>query len=346
MSRTVTQFKNFLADSEKKSYGKIFSEVFSLMIRDKSFPIYYFTRYIYKKSAGNHKDYISLKLLHQIWSNDFIHQQNCCNLLKNKLAFSQYCVQNNIPAVTNLMWNEGSVFYDANQTSKEVSTVKDLTELLLGLDVDLFAKPRDGIKGESCYRLKKEDLNNDALMQEVFSLVKENNFIFQKLIIQHKAINEIYSDSINTIRIDTYRDKNEKTHVLTAFMRFGMGGKVTDNTGTDGFIIPLNLKTGHFEKYGIQYLNVNTQPIESHPDTKVKFENRMVPFFNEILALAHVLSKSFVDRLVGWDVAITENGPIVIEGNCDYAIAGQDIINKGYKSHPIFAKMLNESGLA
>jgi hypothetical protein len=48
-------------------------------------------------------------------------------------------------------------------------------------------------------------------------------------------------------------------------------------------------------------------------------------------------------RLVGWDVAIGESGPVLIEGNSDYDISGNDLTEGGYLANPRFRKVLHET---
>jgi hypothetical protein len=47
-------------------------------------------------------------------------------------------------------------------------------------------------------------------------------------------------------------------------------------------------------------------------------------------------------RLIGWDVAIGESGPVLIEGNSNYEISGSDFLNGGYLANTTFRKVLHE----
>jgi len=47
-------------------------------------------------------------------------------------------------------------------------------------------------------------------------------------------------------------------------------------------------------------------------------------------------------RLIGWDIGISESGPVLIEGNSGYAIEGNDMAAEGYLSNPIFRKAWKE----
>lgn len=47
-------------------------------------------------------------------------------------------------------------------------------------------------------------------------------------------------------------------------------------------------------------------------------------------------------RLIGWDVAIGNLGPIIIEGNSNYDMDGNDLAMEGYRSSSVFRKILEE----
>jgi len=47
-------------------------------------------------------------------------------------------------------------------------------------------------------------------------------------------------------------------------------------------------------------------------------------------------------RLVGWDVGIGENGPVLIEGNSYYNIVGNDFTSDGYRRNAVFRKVIRE----
>ena len=42
---------------------------------------------------------------------------------------------------------------------------------------------------------------------------------------------------------------------------------------------------------------------------------------------------------MGWDVAITPNGSLIIEGNHNYHIAMQEMAYSGCRSHPVFKEI-------
>ena len=58
------------------------------------------------------------------------------------------------------------------------------------------------------------------------------------------------------------------------------------------------------------------QWFDTHPDTGVPFAGLRIPMYEEALALVRNASRHFgFMRTIGWDVAITPDGPMLIEAN-------------------------------
>jgi len=47
-------------------------------------------------------------------------------------------------------------------------------------------------------------------------------------------------------------------------------------------------------------------------------------------------------RLIGWDIAITEEGPVLFEGNVNFGFWGAQIADGGYKKNKIFKSFYEE----
>jgi hypothetical protein len=56
--------------------------------------------------------------------------------------------------------------------------------------------------------------------------------------------------------------------------------------------------------------------LDRHPDTNARITGTILPLWSETKTLAILAHRSFADRvLVGWDIAITDEGPLIVEGN-------------------------------
>ena len=132
-------------------------------------------------------------------------------------------------------------------------------------------------------------------------------------------MNELNSKSINTLRIVTVHSKG-KIKVLSSLLRVGTSetGNV-DNWAAGGLAIGIQ-NNGYLKKYGL-YKPGHGLKISEHPDSKIEFEKYKVPMLNEAQDLAIKAHKFFYNvGAIGWDVAITDDGPIFIEGNDNFEI--------------------------
>ena len=117
-----------------------------------------------------------------------------------------------------------------------------------------------------------------------------------------------------------------------------------DNISSGGCQVGIWLNTGTLKKVGYSsYRSSGTKVYTKHPVTGVVFEDFKIPFFNEAKELI-IRTASYMPglRLVGWDIAIGESGPILIEGNSDYAMSGNDMSEGGYRTNATFRKILKE----
>jgi len=139
--------------------------------------------------------------------------------------------------------------------------------------------------------------------------------IAEEFINQHESINIIFSESVNAIRILTLK-KNNQIDIVHMILRVGrFSTKHLDNIGQGGISIDIDISSGILGK-GYTFYEFGHTEHTHHPDTNYKFYGKYIPYFNELKDLAisaHEMFPSFT--LVGWDISITGNGPIVIEGN-------------------------------
>lgn len=138
-----------------------------------------------------------------------------------------------------------------------------------------------------------------------------NGIIAEELIVQCAELSSLYPLSVNTIRLTTFLQK-DGVKIVRPFMRIGRGGKVVDNGGQGGLICALDLGTGKIiavrDEMGVSY--------EKHPDTGHELIGFQVPRWEEALSLAKELSQVLPGcPFVGWDLALTNDGWVVVEGN-------------------------------
>ncbi len=174
-----------------------------------------------------------------------------------------------------------------------------------------MAKALDGMCGKGVEKLKLADFGSVAVLKE--KLVADNQPLLEEIIEQHPAVNEIYANSVNTVRICTIKGKDEKPEIVFACMRFGRGESAVDNFNAGGMSAVCDIETGRLVGSAI---DKSGNLFEAHPDSKTAFDRFEIPYWDESAELvkkAAEMSKHI--RYIGWDIAITPTGPVIVEGN-------------------------------
>lgn len=247
---------------------------------------------------------------------------NSCCLLRNKFYFGIFANAIGIKTPENIGYIENGTIHSVREQFKEIS----LDELLANCP-DGFCKSLDGENGEDVFHIQKASegvlLNGVEISPiELLEKINKGSFLVQKKIYQHEIMNKLYPLSINTIRIVTVR--NLKTDVISiwpSMFRMGAGGSHIDNASKGGVVVNINPETGKLSKYGCRYAKFGGGRLDRHPDTGVEFSTFEIPFFEEVKKTAIYFHSMLKDiHSIGWDIAITPDGPAYIEGNDDWSI--------------------------
>lgn len=170
-------------------------------------------------------------------------------------------------------------------------------------------KPIDGSGGSG---VKKVFLKNIPNLKEYYNYLKTNNCFIEELIIQHPDLSKLCKESINTIRIMTFNDQGNPT-ILWAGLRIGNGINAVDNFHESGMGCAIDLDTG---KLTSNAYDKDGKIFKQHPKTGITFKGFQIPYFKEAIAMTKKAAlESDKIKVVGWDVAISPNGPVIIEGN-------------------------------
>jgi len=318
-------------------------EVSYLWISKKEIPFYYF-KYLYRKSIANYKDYLSTKEGALIQNNSKFHKDELLSIISNKLSFSLYCKKNNLPFSELISYNlDSNYIYNGNhfKVISEVDLFNFFNHVFQQSNLQyLFIKPLNLYGGAGCFKLSKENLKAD--ISNCSDAIIGKGYIHEKVIEQHTEINKIHSKSVNSIRLFSYIDTHKKINIIVAYMRFGIGDSVVDNVSSGGIQVGINLENGTFNEVGYQDMEFGGNDYLAHPDSGFIFKGFKIPYFKEVIALTHKASDLLPNRIVGWDIAITNNGPIIIEANEYPSIFAPDIIYGGLRKHPKVKEMLSE----
>ena len=199
----------------------------------------------------------------------------------------------------------------------QAATTEDFKAFLQGLDI-IISKPSEEACGRGVEKLNVADYPSaEALFEHLKS---RNSGLVEEFVVQHEAVAKLYPLSVNTYRIVTVLTDGVP-HIVYAFIRIGNGGRFVDNINAGGMAAPINIETGvieypAFDKDSIYY--------ETHPYTNCPIKGYQLPQWEK--AVETVLSAATVVPevgYVGWDIAATKDGVVMIEGN---PFPGHDIL--------------------
>lgn len=250
-----------------------------------------------------------------------------CVLLNDKWIFSQMCKAYGIktPHVY------GSV-KDGKLYSTELNSLEDLTKA----NYNLMVKPLEGFCGWGIFHLRCESgklivKGEEISIEKLKEMVSKGRYLIQDYITnQHEDMNRLYPNAVNTLRITVAREADG----LRVMGRMGMlGAHGTDCSNWHFGGVSVNLKKdGTLDKYG--YCKIDKM-ITAHPDTGVVFEGYKIPYFDEAIALAKRATECFYGICsIGWDVVITTDGPILLEGNDDWGVVAHQMVeDRGWRAN-------------
>ena len=212
-------------------------------------------------------------------------------------------------------------------------SAKEQLKTVLSRDMDIFAKPSDGMMGKGVFRLQIKDAKPyvDGVehdIDELINTILSADYILQETVVQDERMARLCPSSVNTIRLQTVMDKNGEVIPFGAMIRIGREGKSIDNWAKGGIIVGIN-DDGRLKEVGYLKPKYGTT-IKKHPDTNLVFEGYEIPFYQEAITKAIELHKMmYRSHSIGWDIAITKDGPMFIEGNDRWEVSMIQAVHGG-----------------
>ena len=173
----------------------------------------------------------------------------------------------------------------------------------------VFVKPLEGSSGQGIEKYTAPDWTDmDAFASKVRAVGK---CVIEEGIVQHPRMAELNPGSVNTVRISTLIG-DKKEGIVYAFLRIG-NGKIMDNVDCGGMAARVDLISGKLLTVAADKAG-NT--FTKHPITGTEIIGFQLPCFEEAKAMCLEAMRMVPSmRYVAWDVALTEQGPTLIEGN-------------------------------
>lgn len=151
--------------------------------------------------------------------------------------------------------------------------------------------------------------------------------VLEELIVQDEALAYLHPWSVNGVRITTVRVEDKITPIYP-WVKIGAFHHSVATPFADGFDAGIDVRTGilvtnGMTDYGTQY--------EQHPTTGVTIQGYQIPRWQEAIDLAIELAKRCPKTInyVGWDLVLTKEGWVLMEGNFHGDVMWQMIWQKG-----------------
>jgi hypothetical protein len=196
------------------------------------------------------------------------------------------------------------------------------------LDTDLFVKPVCGRGGKGAERWDRtgadryqnsqgEELGREELFARLQRRSLKTPLLVQTRLRNHPALAPLNNDALSTVRVLTCLNEAGEPEVVGAALRMAIGGNhVVDNLHAGGIAAAVDIESGRLGSASNLGADCGLGWIERHPDSKAPVTGVALPMWDEVQSLAIRAHKAFADRvLVGWDIAITPDGPVVVEAN-------------------------------
>lgn len=181
----------------------------------------------------------------------------------------------------------------------------------------IIFKPVRGHKGEG---VKAFDLTPENMEAVYAEIAADEEGIVEEYVVQHPALSAMAPSSVNTLRVVTVSVNDqpvtpdgEHMAILYTTLRIGGGTSVVDNFHGGGMCAVADIETGRLITNGA---NMEGEVFEKHPYSGLTIKGFQIPMYQEALDMVRkACAKELSQGYIGWDVAITEKGPVLIEAN-------------------------------
>jgi hypothetical protein len=261
--------------------------------------------------------------------------------LGDKLAFARWCAEAGIPHPQPMI-----VFRRGDAVWQDGS--------LSDLDRDLFVKRRrsKGAKGVASYRRTgvfryldddRRPTNLARITVELMRRARREKLMLQPLLHNHPAIADLAGEALITLRVITCLDEQLRPVVTNAYLRSMAKLEPDWDVGRlEEFAAPIDLETGALGRMTGDKPECLSEWFDRHPITGAQVTGRIVPFWPEVAEVAVKAHGMCAERvMIGWDMAVTEEGPFMLEGNSFYDTLYPQRVFRKPMGHERIGELLN-----
>lgn len=153
-------------------------------------------------------------------------------------------------------------------------------------------------------------------VEEAINALKGGVWIVQPRYVSHKAIQLVNSSALNTTRIYTILGFNG-IYYLGGYQAFATDEAPIDSWQFGSVYVAIDPEKELLKPYGITSISDRREGVlYEHPNSKIVFDGYKLPGLKQAVDLCKRAHGFFYGVFViGWDIALTNEGPIVVEVN-------------------------------
>jgi hypothetical protein len=336
ISRLVNDPKlssSYFPETERKSKTEIWKDHLLCLAKYNEVNHYYYVYGLDRKGADA-SELLPYRTFRIIRNRTNLHPNkdgyNYACLLRDKFVFGQFLTSLQFPTPKNIaLFNQGEI------TWLETMKAAPLASLAENKNYDGFCKQLAGTMGKGAFALRLSEgrfyIEDKEITLEQLRERLNGQYLLQERVIQHSKMATLHPSSVNTMRVMTFNN-NGIVSVFSAALRIGTQGSSIDNWSSGGILIRINLQTGQLQGQGF-YKPGYGGCVKQHPNSGIVLDGFEIPFFQESLDMLCKLHQYFYGvHSIGWDVAITPEGPVLVEGNDDWDGAVPMALEKNFKT--------------
>lgn len=268
----------------------LMAELIYCYLRYGALPRQFIEGNFYNKRAFERKNILTYRKICNLYGQ--LNNVNDIHLVENKAHFNSH-----FKNYTKREW-----ILSSEKTEKEI---KDF----IRKHGSVICKPLNECEGHGIFKF---ELNDQADLIYLSDVIFKKTYIIEEILIQHHGMN-FNNNAVNTVRVHTLMDDKEDVHILSCILRVGVGNSIVDNYNSGGVIYPVDVENGIIIGKGFSR---NGKENIVHPGTDIIMLGFKIPNWNILCEEIKKAAKKIPSlRLIGWDVAITDDGIALIEAN-------------------------------
>lgn len=324
-ARMLAALTRFRECRERKPEAQIREELAASRRHWRCEPWFYYRYDLYRRERTLSRDellrYIPEYFLFNLYFPRF-NASPLAGVLDSKTASALFFRSLGIRCAQQVLFSRDGQLFDGSMNP--LAPAQALARLSEARGRRIFFKPDDG-RGGAGVRVAQvteqgallDEESRPFAAEELLKLLTGQNLIVELGLLQRDDLSAMYPNAVNTIRIasETHRGRSR---IVFAALRLGSGGRLVDNVCQNGLALCVDVETGELQA---RASNQWDQPFLAHPDTGYVFQGQHIRDWPQVIQFVlDAAARSPFFRHVGWDIALTEDGPVAIEANLGYEI--------------------------